>query len=58
MVEPELEVVGFALGDVLLCIRWELLSALNLASATNRALRCLASSGEYFFNSLNKTLAE
>jgi hypothetical protein len=50
--------IGFAFGDFFFWVKYNLLSALNLASATNRALRCLASSGEYFLSNLNKTFAE
>jgi hypothetical protein len=57
VVQTEFEMIRFAFGDVFLCIKYKLLSALNLASETNRALRCLASSGEYFLSNLNKTLA-
>lgn len=58
VVESELEVIGLGFVHFLLCIRTDILSALNLASSTNRALRCLASSGEYFFRSLKRTPAE
>jgi hypothetical protein len=57
VVESELEVVGLGLLDFLFCIKRGILSALNLASEVNRAWRCLASSGEYFFSSRNRTLA-
>ena len=57
MVEAELEVVGLGVLDLLLWIKAWLLSALSLASATRRALRCLVSSGEYFLSNLKRTLA-
>ena len=58
MVQAELDVIRLGVLDLFLLVKEYILSALNLASATNRALRCLASSGEYFFNNLNKTFAE
>jgi hypothetical protein len=58
VIETKLEVIRLGFLNFLLCITGKVLSALNLASETNRALRCLASSGEYFLRSLNKTLAE
>lgn len=58
MIQAELDVVWLGVLDLFLLVKEYILSALNLASATNRALRCLASSGEYFFNNLNKTFAE
>lgn len=58
VVESELKVIGLRFRNFLFWVKIIVLSALNLASATNRALRCLASYGEYFFKSLNNTLAE
>jgi hypothetical protein len=58
MVKTELNVVRLGVFNLFLFIMQQVLSALNLASATNRALRCLASSGEYFFRSLKRTPAE
>ena len=58
VVESELKVIWLGILHLLFLIIIGVLSALNLASATNRALRCLASSGEYFLSSLNKTFAE
>ena len=58
MVDSEFKMVGFGILDWFFLINRSILSALNLASATNRALRCLASSGEYFFKSLKRTFAE
>ena len=43
VVESELEMVGLGVLDLFFWIDILILSALNLASATNRALRCLAS---------------
>ena len=58
MVQSEFEMIGFAFRDFFLWVRYKLLSALNLASETNLAFLCLASSGEYFLSNLNKTFAK
>ena len=58
VIESEFQVVRLGVLHFLFCIKADVLSALNLASPTNRARRCLASSGEYFLRSLKRTLAE
>ncbi len=54
---PNFRWKGLALLTVFSGIKQKLLSALSLASATSLYFFCFESSGEYFFKSLNKTLA-